>query len=154
MAAKTLYVRDEDASTWEEAAKAASSEGVSMSEFVITAIRERLDRRPPTFELLSADSMEPHTSRTQIKRTYEFWGHWILKDVHSANPSLSNDELWSIAITKGGSFAAHVIRGGAPLLGTDPDFEELVKKFLIPSDIVEAVTEALEKVSWVVRRDI
>ena len=151
---KTLYVRDEDAATWEEAAKAAAEEGVSVSEFVTAAIRARLDQRPPAFELLRADSMEPLTPQMQVKRTYEFWGHWILKDAQSDHPSLSPDERWSIAITKDGNFVAHVIRGGAPLLGTDPKFEELVNKFLIPSDIARSASEVIHNMNWVIRRDI
>jgi hypothetical protein len=64
-------------------------------------------------------------------------------------------DVWSIAITKGGVFAAHVLRGGeAPLLGTDPDFRELERKFLIPADVAEAASEALKSIDWVVRRDI
>ena len=152
---KTLYVRDEDAATWEEAAKAASEEGVSVSEFATAAVRERLDRRPPAFELLTAQSMEPLTPTMQVKRTYEFWGRWILKDVHSTQPGTSQNDIWSIAITKGGVFVAHVLRGGeAPLLGTDPDFGELKRKFLIPADIAMAALEILDTVNWVVRRDI
>jgi len=152
---KTLYVRDEDTGIWEEAAKAAADEGVSVSEFAITAIRERLDRRPPAFELLTAESMEPLTPTMQVKRRYQFWGHWLLKDVHSAHPGASRHDVWSIAITRGGAFVAHILRGGeAPLLGTDPDFGELERKFLIPADIVEAVAEILKTTDWVVRRDI
>src|SRR5579859_4879621 len=144
---KTLYVRDEDAGIWEKAAKAAADEGVSVSEFATTAIRERLDRRPPAFELLTAESMEPLTPTAQIKRRYQFWGHWLLKDVQSAHPSASRHDVWSIAITKGGVFAAHVLRGGeVPLLGTDPDFGELERKFLIPADIAAAVSEALKSI--------
>src|SRR6516225_5421889 len=99
---KTLYVRDEDAGIWEEAAKAAADEGVSVSEFAALAVRERLDRRPPAFELLTADSMEPLTPTMQIKRRYEFEGRWILKDVRSTHPGASRRDVWSIAITKGG----------------------------------------------------
>jgi hypothetical protein len=152
---KTLYVRDEDAGTWEEAAKAAAYEGVSVSEFATAAVRERLDRRPPAFELLTADSMEPLTPTMQIKRQHQFWGRWILKDVHSAHPGANPHDVWSIAITKGGVFAAHVLRGGeAPLLGTDPDFGELERKFLIPADVAAAASKALKSIDWVVRRDI
>jgi hypothetical protein len=152
---KTLYVRDEDAATWEEAAKAAADEGMSMSEFATVAVRERLDRRPPAFELLTAESMEPLTPATQVKRQYQFWGRWIVKDVHSANPGASHHDLWSVAITKGGVFVAHVLRaGGIPLLGTDPDFGELQRKFLIPPDVGEAALEILKTTDWVVRRDI
>jgi hypothetical protein len=152
---KTLYVRDEDAGVWEEAAKAAVDEGVSVSEFATTAIRERLDRRPPAFELLTAESMEPLTPTMQIKRRYEFEGRWVLKDVRSTHPGANRRDVWSIAITQGGAFVAHVLRGGdAPLLGTDPEFGELVRKFLIPADIAEAVAESLKTTDWVVRRDI
>jgi hypothetical protein len=152
---KTLYVRDEDAGIWEEAAKAAADEGVSVSEFAILAVRERLDRRPPAFELLTADSMEPLTPTTQIKRRYEFEGRWILKDVRSTHPGASRRDLWSIAITKGGVFVAHVLRGGeAPLLGTGSDFGELERKFLIPADVAAAASESLKSIDWVVRRDI
>lgn len=152
---KTLYVRDEDAATWEEAAKTAAEEGVSVSEFATAAVRERLDRRPPAFELLTAQSMESFTPAMQIKRTHEFWGRWILKDVRSTHPGASQNDLWSIAITKGGVFAAHVLRGGeVPLLGTDPDLKELERKFLIPADIVKVAMEELGKMSWTVRRDI
>ena len=153
--AKTLYVRDEDVVTWEEAAKAAAGEGVSVSEFATAAVRERLDRRPPAFELLSAASMEPLTPTMQIKRTYEFWGRWILKDVRSAHPGASHQDVWSIAITKGGVFVVHVLRGGeAPLLGSDADFGELERKFLIPADVAKSASEILDRMVWVVRRDI
>ncbi len=151
---KTLYVRDEDAGTWEEAAKAAADEGVSVSEFAAVAVRERLDRRPPAFELLTADSMEPLTPTMQIRRRYEFEGRWILKDVRSTHPGASPHDVWSIAITRGGVFVAHVLRGGAPLLGTDPDFGELERKFLIPADVAAAASEILKSIDWVVRRDI
>jgi hypothetical protein len=152
---KTLYVRDEDVATWEEAAKAASGEGVSVSEYAAAAVRQRLDRRPPVFDLLRAQSMEPITPAMQIKRTYEFWGNWIVRDARSVHPAASQNDLWSIAITKGGVFAAHVLRGGeVPLLGTDPDLGELARKFRIPDDIVEAALEHLGKVNWIVRQEI
>lgn len=152
---KTLYVRDEDTATWEEAAKAAGDEGVSVSEFATIAVRERLDRRPPAFELLTADSMEPLTPTMQIKRQYQFEGRWILKNMHSAYPGASRHDVWSIAITKGGVFVAHVLHGGeAPSLGTDPDFGQLVRKLLIPTDVAAAASEALKSINWVVRRDI
>jgi hypothetical protein len=150
---KTLYVRDEDAATWEKAAKAAAEEGMSLSEFVTTAIRTRLDQRPPSFELLRADSMEPLTPQMQVKRTYEFWGHWILRDAESGHPGLSQGERWSVAITKDGNFVVHVLRGGAPLMGADPNFEELVKKFLVPPDIAQAASEIINGLDWTVRRD-
>jgi hypothetical protein len=153
--AKTLYVRDEDSVIWDQAAKAAAEEGVSLSEFVTASVRERVDRRRPlAFEELSAESMEPYTATTAIKRTHKFLGRWILKDVRSAQPGAFQD-IWSIAITEDGVFAAHVLRGGeTPLLGTDPKLDELARRFLIPDDVVAAAVEALSGVEWVVRRKI
>jgi hypothetical protein len=154
---KTLYVRDEDAAMWEAAAQAASQEGASLSEFVTAAVRARLDDRRSVmnFELLSADSLEPFVRGTAIRRTFQFEGRWILKEVRSSDPGASPDDVWSIAVTKAGAFAAHVLRRGeAPLLGTDPDIEELQRKFLIPPDVVEAALAVLKEQGWVVRRDL
>jgi hypothetical protein len=152
---KSLYVRDEAAGPWEEVARAAAEEGVSVSEFAALAVREPLHRRPPAFALLTADSMEPLTPTMKIRRRYEFEGRWVLKDGRSTHPGASRRDVWSIAITKGDVFVAHVVRGGeTPLLGTDPDFGELERKFLIPGDVAAAASETLESIDWVVRRDI
>jgi len=46
----------------------------------------------------------------------------------AGDPTRTNlNDLWGVAITRGGVFAAHNVlrRGQVPLLGTDPDFEEL-----------------------------
>jgi hypothetical protein len=154
--AKTLYVRDEDATTWDEAVRAAAEEGVSMSEFVITAVRESLDkRRPLVFEEISVQSMEPLTPAIAHKRTHTFRGRWILKDFSSNHPGANPNDVWSIAITEGGVFAVHVLRGGdIPLLGTNPSFIELEKNFGIPADVAKAALEAVSKTEWVIRRDI
>lgn len=153
--AKTLYVRDEDSATWEQAATMAAKGGISLSEFVTAAVRERLDRhRPQAFEELTADSLEPYTATAAIKRTHRFLGRWILKDVHSAHPCAAQD-VWSIAITEGGVFAAHVLRGGTvPLLGTDTNLDALARTFLMPDDVVQAAIDALSGVDWIVRRAI
>jgi hypothetical protein len=154
--AKTLYVRDEDATAWDEAIKAAAEEGVSMSEFVIAAVRDRLDRRNPlVFEEISVQSTEPLTAGTAYKATHTFRGRWILKDVRSNHPGASPNDVWSIAITEGGFFAVHVLRGGdVPLLGTNPSFADLANSFGIPADVAEAAVDALSKTEWVIHRDI
>jgi hypothetical protein len=154
--ARTLYVRDEDATTWDAAARAAAEEGVSMSEFVIAAVRDSLEkRRPMIFGDISVQSMEPLTPAIAHKRTHTFRGRWILKDVHSSHPGANPNDVWSIAITEGGFFAAHVLRGGdIPLLGTNSNFVELEKSFGIPTDVAEAALEAITKTDWVIRRDI
>jgi hypothetical protein len=151
--AKTLYVRDEDSDVWEKAARVAAEKGVSLSEFVTIAVRDRLDRRQlPAFEELSAESMEPFTATMSIKRIHPFVGQWILKDVRSTHPGAFPDDVWSIAITQSGVFAVHVLRGGkTPLLGTDAKLDELARTFGIPDDVVAAAVEALEGVEWVVR---
>lgn len=153
---KTLYVRDEDATTWDEAIKAAAEAGVSMSEFVIAAVRERLDRRNPlVFDEISVQSMEPFTAGTAFKATHTFRGQWIVKDVRSNDPGASPNDAWSIAITEGGFFAVHVLRGGdVPLLGTNPSFADLANSFGIPGDVAKATVDALSKTEWVIRRDI
>jgi hypothetical protein len=154
---KTLYVRDEDAAVWEAAAKAAAEEGVSVSEYAVSAVRERLERRsqPADYELLSADSLEPFARGMAIRRVMEFEGRWILKDVHSRHPGAFPADVWSIAITRDESFVVHVRRRGSdPLLAADPDFGMLERKFGIPADIVEAATRVLISEGRVVRRDI
>jgi hypothetical protein len=154
--AKTLYVRDEDATTWDEAVKAAAEEGVSMSEFVIAAVRERLDKRDPlVFEEISVQSMEPFSAAFMYKATHTFRGRWILKDARSNHPGANPNDVWSIAITEGGFFAVHVLRGGdIPWLGTNSSLAELANSFGIPADVVETALDALSKTEWVIRRDI
>jgi hypothetical protein len=154
--AKTLYVRDEDATTWDEAVKAAAEEGVSMSEFVIAAVRDRLDKRDPlVFEEISVQSMEPFGAASMYKATHTFQGRWILKDAHSNDPGENPNDVWSIAITEGGFFAVHVLRGGdIPWLGTNPKFAELANSFRIPADVAETALDALSETDWVIRRDL
>jgi hypothetical protein len=152
--AKTLYVRDEDSAIWEQAANVAAKEGVSLSEFVTAAVREQVERlRPPAFEELSADSMEPFTAGTARIRTHTFLGRWIIKDMQSRHPGTMHD-VWNIAITSGGVFAVQVVRAGTPLFGTDPKLDDLARTFGIPDDVVAAALKALEGVNWVVKREI
>ena len=126
-----------------------------MSEFVTAAVRERVDRRhSPDYQELTAESMEPYTATATIKRPHRFLGQWLLKDVRSAHPGAAHQDVWSIAITPGGVFAVHVLRGGTPLLGTGEKLDELARKFVIPDDVVAAAIDALSGVEWVVRREI
>lgn len=78
-----------------------------------------------------------------------------MKDVCSSDPGASPNDVWSIAITEGGFFAVHVLRGGhVPLLGTNPSFADLENSFGIPADVAKAAVDALSKTEWVIRRDI
>jgi hypothetical protein len=154
---RTLYVRDEDASTWEEAAEAAKREGVSLSEYVTTVVRGSLERRQAArdFELLAVDSLEPFGRGMAVRRTMQFEGRWILREARSTAPGAIPGDLWNLAVTKGGVFVAHVLRSGRdPLVGTDPDLIELQRKFLVPDDIIESAVQVLGEQGWVVLRDL
>lgn len=153
---KTLYVRDEDAPIWEEAAKAAAAEGASLSEFVTAAVRTSLENRPPAmnFKSLSVDSLVAVAHGTVVRRQTYFQGRWLVRHTQSADPAASPADRWSIAVTPGGAFVAYVLRGGdVPELGTNLDLNELQRNLRIPADVIATSLTVLDTEGWVVRQD-
>jgi hypothetical protein len=149
--AKTLYVREEESATWEEATKAAAREGVSMSEFATTAVRQRLDRQSHAvaWEELSAESFDPLGLQT-----VHFAGRWIISDMHSSTAGVNGQDVWSIAVTKFGRFVSYIRRvNGVPTLTAKDDLDELARD-LVPADVIDAARQALQRDGYEVWRDI
>jgi hypothetical protein len=149
--AKTLYVRGEDSATWEEATKAAAREGVSVSEFVTTAVRQRLDRQSGAlaYEELSAESFDPLGLQT-----VRFSGRWIVNDMRSSAAGTSKQDVWRIAVTKFGRFVSHVRRAnGVPTLTARDILDELASD-LVPADVIDAARQALQEQGYAIWRDI
>jgi len=150
---KTLYVRDEDVTTWEEAARAARAEGMSVSEFVVDAVRDRLARRPSgrEFRELSFESEAVVAHGQTATQTVRIVGRWLVKDVHSTSPGADQRETWSIAVMRTGFFVAHVRRQSGAWHGTGPDLDELERRMGVPADVITAASEVLRKEGWTVR---
>jgi len=152
---KTLYVREEDATTWEEAAKVAQAEGMSVSEFVVDAVREHLARRPSAreFAKLSFESEVVVAHGQTATKTTWIEGRWLVKDVHSASPGADHREVWSIAVMRTGFFVAHVRRQSEAWHGTSPDLDALEHQMSVPADVITAASDVLQREGWTVRLD-
>jgi hypothetical protein len=140
MPRKTIYIKDEDASTWEKAEKLLEK-GESLSSIISRSLhsfieqREALQKGMERIEVIVGGGLD---SKQPVKKQ-AFVGKWLVDRLYANE----NDTYYSVALTQKNNIAVHAfdqVEGGHPLkvYSTPLEAEEV-----LPTSVFEELVDIL-----------
>ena len=157
---KTLYIREDDMPTWEQAEGAAKRTSQSVSQLVTTALRRYLPTISGSAAALAQITVEigEHEGKTILGgATVGFTGRWLVEpDPDSTRGGQDAGAYWGVALTQRNRIAvynAHVNNRWPAGLRDFEDLDEAVASGDLPENIAAAAAAELgqERIIW---RDI
>jgi hypothetical protein len=149
---KTLYIRDDDMSVWEQAERAASNARQPMSQLVVGLLREHLNQLVAAQDEITVN-MRDENGREWIEA---FRGRWLIEPDDGNRFGLDAGACYGIAQTAKGKIAVyqyHVNDRWPPTLQVYEDLDDAQHSLCL---VIEATAAAAAELGQrrVIRRDI